>query len=337
MEIKLPLAIPPLTGRMHIAFPLAIMLTKEHNKVWFYNHYIQMMCSNDYDEYGVLDYSFYVGSICNGWWNNPLLEVQFFKTDLIFKSKKDILDFSINMLKDNYYILTQDLDYFRKKFLKKSRTSYHYIFGCNTKEKVFYTVGHQKGYYGNNQVSFKDFIDDMKTYTNQELVLLKVKESPLEIDLPFIRKQIHDYVYSRNSSEDLKVYQTLNTTFSYGLKTYDNIFNYFIKLLDGKVKNDIRIPYILWEHKNCMYLRLRYINSNVFKINEDVLKYSKELVSKASMIKNYTLRSIIEDNPKYIEKPLRKLEELKREELKIMMELLDIIPERKDTNDEYCD
>lgn len=72
----------------------------------------------------------------------------------------------------------------------------------------------------------------------------------MEIDiLFFIKKQIHDYVYSRNSSEDLKVYQTLNTTFSYGLNTYDNILNYFNALLNGKVNNDIRIPHILWEHK----------------------------------------------------------------------------------------
>lgn len=159
MEIKLPLATPPLTGRMHIAFPLAIMLTKEPGKVWLYNHYIQMMCSNAYDEYGVLDYAFYVGNICNGWWNNPLLEMHHFKTDMIFfKSKKDILDFTISMLKDNFfYVLTQDLDYFRKKFLKKPRTSYHYIFGCNTDEKLLYTVGHESGHYGNNQLSFKDF------------------------------------------------------------------------------------------------------------------------------------------------------------------------------------
>lgn len=326
MEIKLPLVIPPLTGRMHIAFPLAIMLTKEPNKAWFYNHYIQMMCSNNYDEYGVLDYSFYVGNICNGWWNNPLLEMQYFKTDIVFNSKKDILDFIINMLKDNYYILTQDLDYFRKKFLKKPRTSYHYIYGCNTDEKMLYTVGHQSGHYGNNRLSFRDFVDDMKTYTNQEIVLLKVKESPMEIDLPYIRKQIKDYVYSRNSSEDLRVYQTLNTSFNYGFKTYDNIFNYFNQLLNGKVKNDIRIPYILWEHKNCMYLRLNYIDSNVFKIDKDLLKCSKDLANKASMIKNYIIRSIMENNLKYVEKPLSKLEELKREELELLTELLAVLP-----------
>jgi hypothetical protein len=328
MDIKLPLAIPPLTGRMHIAFPLAIMLTRESNKAWFYNHYIQMMCSNNYDEYGFLDYAFYVGNICNGWWNNPLLEIQYFKTDIVFKSEKDILNFIIDMLRDNYYILTQDLDYFTKKFLKKSRTSYHYIFGCNTNEKVLYTVGHQKGYYGNNRLAFREFIDDMKTYTNQQIVLLKVKESPMEIDLPFIRKQIHDYIHSRNSSEDLKVYQTLNTSFNYGIKTYDNIFNYFDQLLEGKVKNDIRIPYILWEHKNAMHLRLNYIDSNGFRIDKDILEYSKELANKASIIKNHMVRSIIENNPKCIEKPLSKIKELKQEDIKLMTELLAILPDK---------
>lgn len=326
METKLPLAIPPLTGRMHIAFPLAIMLTKDTNKVWFYNHYIQMMCSNTYDKYGFLDYSFYVGSICNGWWNNPLLEVQYFNTDIVFKSKKDILDFIISMLKDNYYILTQDLDYFRKKFLKKPRTSYHYIFGCNTHEKVLYTVGHQNGNYGNDRVSFKDFVNDMKTYTNQEVVLLKVKEPSLEIDLPFIRKQIHDYVYSRNSSQDLKVYQTTNTSFSYGLKTYDNIFDYFDKLLDGKVKNDIRIPHILWEHKKSMYLRLRYMDTNIFKIDKELLEHFEDLSRRTSLAKNYMVRSLIDDDKKYIEKPFNEIRSMKEEERKLMMDLLDILP-----------
>lgn len=84
-----------------------------------------------------------------------------------------------------------------------------------------------------------------------------------------------------------------------------------------------------------MYLRLSYIDSNVCKIDKDVLEYSKELASKASMIKNYMIRSIIEDNPKYIEKPFRKLEALKQEERQLMMELLTILP-GKEVDDGYC-
>ncbi len=327
MEIKLPLATPPITGRMHLAYPLAIMLTNESNKVWFYNHYIQMMCSNTYDEYGVLDYAFYVGNICNGWWNNPLLDVQHFKTDLVFKSEKDILDFIIKVLKDNYYVLTQDLDFFRKKFLKKPRTSYHYIYGCHIDKKIIYTVGHESGHYGYNKLSFQDFLDDMKTYTNQEIVLLKATEPPsMEIDLAFIKKQIHDYYYSRNLSKDLMVYQNVNTGFNYGLDTYDNLFHYFDALINGKVKNDIRIPHILWEHKSCMYLRLSYIDTNVFKIDKDILASSKELVNKASIIKSFMIRSIMEDNHKYVKKILSKLEALKQEESELMRELLTILP-----------
>jgi len=278
----------PISNSYHfMAFPLSILEQHAITYEWIYSNFIQTCLDTNYDDSPVPFY-FYIYDYTL----SPFLEVQKIDRNFMNFNRLDIIELVKNAIDNEYYIYLNLDDFYvpdRRSFKNKHFSHDSLVYGYDTKKEEIYLYGFDSKMKLNTTViSFSNFIlaydgmdiiDTDLTYIN----LYKFnKLGKYKLDLNLILEQLIEYSESKNSSVR---FSTLREPWirSYGMNFYENISCYLQNFDDKNIRADIRIFHFMYEHKNIMANRIKFL-LNKSMIKDTSLLISWEKITKDALI-----------------------------------------------------
>lgn len=335
-EKKLEMCIPIIKVYNNLAFPLSIICCKEYAKDWFFSNFINI-------------YSYYNEKIGKLELN---YDVQFFEDEIYYLNtekisiasfdvtNKDIIQYIINIIDMNKYLCIF-LDEYYIKYSYNYKKNHHnhefFIYGYSKREAICYCMFYDKSMtYVSKKIeweSIKEAFHSRQLNRDYPIILYSYHEinqwtRPIyRMEIEYVVKVLTDYIegenfmFSRQNINHLKN----NCINKYGINVYDDLINYLLHLNLGKDINLISF-YLLYEHKRCMNKRIQYLVCKGINVKNICQEYS-HIEKKARIIVNMFIKYIIrkENNMDFTKKIVSYLEEMKKQEIELISELVKIM------------
>lgn len=172
---KLPIGTPPIIGLHYHAYPLAVVLNYEKYLPWFYSHYIQVYCTNDFSE---VNGSPWFNFVSFDLWDNGipyLSNNHLLDQKTVITNKIDVINLVKSYLDRGWYIYAEIDDYyipFRYSYQKQRQPHDIFIFGYDSKNHSFDTAGfNSKSEFSLNELDFNDF---EKAFFDNQATMLQI-------------------------------------------------------------------------------------------------------------------------------------------------------------------
>lgn len=273
---------------------------------WICNNFIQIRYrKGDIDKIG------YPGLMNRDWKNyaiHPIVRFGYEKREIILKY--GLWDYIRNSIDSNRYLEVWLNEFYIEGLMAYEKESYFHeslIYGYNGEKKSVRMLSIYKGKIKALEVS----IDNIEHAWSEPVGLCTSiisleylpDEKGYELDVVHICKELQNYLYGKNSTEDY-MYIAQKEEGTFGIKIYDDILETDIG--QREFLSDVRISYMIKEHKECMKLRIDYLYekeilgmSEYLKIDsimQNILKMSAivlNLVMKNKMSKKKQLQNRI--------------------------------------------
>jgi hypothetical protein len=324
---KLHLEIPPIIGYLHHAYQLSIAQEHPSFPQWFSTNYIQLRY---YPKTNWLN--FYRLELYNGFEYCPLLDFQMLKNEFLKTNQINIIDLVINCIKNGYYIWLYIDEYYdpNRMYFNYSHVIHEsLLYGYNLNTNCFYSAGfNQQKNYSFSEISFSDFSRAFNaTADHLPIKILKPNEKAIcEFDIKNVKDVLNDYINSENTSRRNELINNITSDCVYGLDIYKYLKLYFESLLDNGNLSDIRMLHILWEHKKCMLLRIKYLSKNEHLNNSETIISKYETIQKKVLImRNMQMKYNMTGNKKIIDRIVVSLGEISSEEKNILSKVIQLI------------
>lgn len=326
--------ITPLFSTYHwLGSPGVVAKQNKSSDIWYFNNAIQWTCGRRFlqgftsPELGVCTGS--IGAI-------PFLEKSGISTRFARNCSLEIIKC---MLDDKYYVEFSGVDdyFIPEKSWYQERHFNHdgLISGYDDGDDTFTIVAYDKGWiYSKFKIPQESFIKGLKHMCKEgiygELLAVKAKDDEQIIDLGVIKDRIKEYL---NSS--FEIYKPDDYQSAFGVVVYDYLCMYLDLLKCGKIpyeRIDHRIFRLVWEHKNCMFLRLKAIEdaeqwTSIFSDSyEEIVTMTNKmrfLYSKYCMRKSDSILETLKQN----------LMNIKSKEIDILSNLVVILDNTGDVNE----
>ena len=321
MNIKLPVADPPIKSLNHHAFYLSIILNDERMLPYLYNNFIKLKKLDWFDgrvetEPGI-DESY----------RNIYSKGFTFRNSLDFFDASDSLDYIIElnnkMLKEGYYILGEFDEYYipHKSAYRRFHFVHNYlIVGVCEEERYYYAMGYnningQLSKYGEQKITFEEYKNALairkEAYSTDGLywrslnyLQYKYPETGCELNPAKIREQLNNFVgsgeYNPEPDEGINMFQYMADHIN------DHTF-------------DLRNYRMIMEHANIMSDRAKFMNEKGLLNNYNLLSEKLLTVKKtAEILFNLSIKYLIGGNARIIEQirsTLNKLSVLEQDAL----------------------
>ncbi len=309
----LPFYKPPIYGRLHHGLPLStIPMENDSLRRWFYSNYIQLSCSVEIG--GSYELNFYEYYMHEHRFPNFKME-QFKKRTLRNIVAPNLSFFFERCIEHDFYVLT----YFDEFYLPlKNEGKKHIIRDClisgfDSQLSIFNIVGFKKnGQLGIEKASYSvleyalENTPDVEDWASYVYLLKPVFSTDYAFDIEWITHNLHHYLTSTDSLPNMRLYAK-RPSYIFGL---DSLTKFANDLEMEVFKGNHYIPsHILWEHKQCMVNRVKYILSMQACLSDKVMPYVQRLNSikrDAELLKNMSLRANLTADLK-IEKEMAQL------------------------------
>ena len=283
---------------------------------WLYTNYIQLQF-NPFVRFLRLDYFV---DINKNLFKRVNLFVDYIVEDLDVASNysSNILDYIIDNINNNRYIeLFLDEYYIEGRLCYKKHHNFihpNLIYGYK-KNCYFLLMGiDYNGLPSYSKIKYSDLESSISTYDN---IIISDKFLPnactFNINIKLIIKFLEDYINSRNSSHAISyIFEEIDGVF--GINIYDELIkdeNFAIFL------NDIRIAYVIYEHKKIMYDRIDFLIAREILKEEEVMDIKDKMLSirnKSEIIVNLVLKDRVTNRKNEIENIKKYIMELKEME-----------------------
>lgn len=333
MSVKrLSVTMPPIVGLHYHAYPLSVAFNYEKFLPWFYCHYIQVFCSKNFSE---PNGSSWLNFVSFDLWNNGIPFISdnhLLDRQSIVDNKIDIVNYVINYTNRGWYTYVEVDDFyipFRNAYQKYRQPHDLFIFGYDINNKTFDVAGfNSEDEFSYDKLSFEDFekayhyndsnICDIDTGSFNFIRTFKVLDDwEYEFDLKLFVELLDDYINSIDTTEKFRMYRTPANARVYGMEVYQVLKEYYKLLLRNEIEFDIRPIHLLWEHKKCMSLRIKYIVDTglVANLNSAYDDY-REIEQKLLNARNLMLKYEVTNDAKSLTKIISILEEVENEERK---------------------
>lgn len=299
---SLPITFPLIYGYLCNAYPLAIALQHKSSEAWFFSNYIQLVCSGNFPE-GKF-FTFY-----NSYfeWDRlflscPFIQYQKIHHSLIETSGEGFTDFICNAIDNNGYIYVYVDEYYisdKQAYHKYSLPHEMLIIGYNNHKKTAIVLGYNsKRNFGTHEVGFKELIlafqrCDKSNRIREYIYTLEFDhEFHYPFDVKLVIQSLKEYRHSVNSSQHYRALSPPNDWWIYGMSIYEPISQY-LKHNIGELQNiiDNRIFHTIWEHKNMMVQRIKYmIHQKHVDHADDILKAYTFILNQSVIVKNLVLK-----------------------------------------------
>ena len=318
--------------------PLSIGVCVESRndyKNWICCNYIQQYLKSDGNNNMVIDY--YSGPVKHykRFYTNQFLDFSYEYYDYDKMRKFKLWKLICERLSERKYIITE-IDHF---YIPKTRSYLceHYyhevmIYGFNASSKTLNMMG-----YGKQNIvfvfemSFKEFEKSLK-HADIRFILCKVNPNYNDyyVSTGIIKNRLKDYLAAKDCEE--YVADIVPTVSGQGLEANGiGVLKYLIDNEDElySFSNDIRLSYILCEHKKLMLDRIMYLLKNgILDENkcQNILKKLHENVKYTQIMKNSILANSVGNSRKATMKKIKSyLEKIMANEVEAYNELCDLL------------
>ena len=335
---------PSVTSWTWHANLFAMIESMPEEQDWIYSNYIQVHCHLDERREGLFFEFFptYASILAC-----PLVHNQYIDRTFIENRWSGWKNFLIDCIDNDYYIYgvcnEKYLHHFQENF-------YHelFIFGYDLNENIFYCADFtfsNSGKYTFTQKPIEQVCRGFADVPDQEDYLLcgeggiilsrlsPVKEKPYKIEVPYLKRNLTEYLEGRNS---FKHYSVLYNTEpkqnniedkrnrAFGIDVYD-VFTAYLSEFHDDFHPDYRAFHNLYEHKKLMVKRIEYLEKNHL-IHQNI---NKEIYLKVENLSQILYLMIIKYHYKkdheILEKMLRHINEIRnmeKEELALLLNSL---------------
>ncbi len=326
---ELEMTKPPVTCYLHHAYPLTAAMAHKDFYPWFFSNYIQLEYNQD-----IHALNFFTCVICGNCIYVPILDYKILDLEFLFKSNTNIIDFIINSIDMGYYVTTYLDQYFvpdRTLFQKKHIRHEEMILGYDSVKELFKIVGYNsRGIYSKSNISFSEF---EASYINSisktnDVILFKAKDSmsykpSFEFDIINVKNLLKDYLLSKDTTDNLRIIGNPKSGYVYGIQVYKGIIKYIQLANENNNPCDIKIPYLLWEHKKAMVSRIEYLIENKYLASSnELLTAHIGLQHDAERVKNMILKYNVTYDKKLIETTINSLQQMYNKEIVLIEDLL---------------
>lgn len=297
MCLKLPIVENPIIKcYLHHAHTQGIILNEMNSDLWTYSHFLQLYSKNN----SVVPMDFFI---------NPY-DLECLNRGYIpsfYINNSNISDFINKALLNGYYVVCLADEFYLEQMSSYNKHHFdHWILIYGYTDNGYLCIGYiNNRLYKKYTVSFDVFY--VAIQMKYGITLYKVKEeyifnynNDLAYDLLF------DYTYGINTSYKYQLFKK-PIEGKFGYKVYD----YLEENLEKKI--DCRLPYILYEHKKCIFYFLARNN-----YNDSVLTQYNDVVTQSAVLKNLYIKESIVTKKRNINKLLLNIEKLKSIELDIL-------------------
>jgi len=333
-EKLLPFKKSPVIGFLGHAYVLGVLTNYEECMPWFYNNYIQLYISDFYlnlNEYW-LDFFPDILMLFSG---VPWLEYKSSDKVELRNNDTDINEYVMGCIDNGFYFSA-----YVDEFYVPSARAYkirHYthdimIYGYNLEEKTFNFAGFDKNHnFHPDKISFENFDtaynepvkQKHQNYINMFRKIDNLDKSKCDFNLSFVMDILNDYLNSINSSGKLREKSREEDEGAYGMKIYEHLIRYIELLGKEEINPDIRPFHILWEHKKCMVMRLKYMQENGYMdTSSSSCAAYMELEGKMFSLRNVFLKYLISKDAKIAERIKTSLKEIAVKEQEIIKNMI---------------
>lgn len=331
IEKKLPISNSPLLGFLRWPYTLSITMVHEKTLPWFINNFIQVRANKYFHERNTeFNFNFYRGGRFE-FYNNPFINTTRLDVELIDRLNTDIIDFFVDCVKNDYYVVPFIDEYFipdRRSYQKNSFPHHIFIYGYNQEKEIFYTTGFNKGIFGELELNYDDFKKSYNSIlslysegkyqksTDNGNFLMKFNENHrYKFDLDALKLQLTEYLESRCSIDNLN-YNNLDDVF--GIDTYDYLVYYYELLINKANINrngTIRNLHVLWEHKKLMVERITFLMREGHLINPEPLESYIKIEKMSLVLRNLSLKQSVTADINLFYKIISKIKEIRELEI----------------------
>lgn len=296
---------------------------------WLYTNYIQIVST---PKAGVQ--ADYLMNVYKNWhYSHVNMFLEYGVEDMeVIKELAGFADYvKANLMHGRYIQLGLDEFYLsgRQSYQSNHRSHFNLIYGYNDEEKYFMSTGIDlDGYpcYTNIDYSVLPIAVESCTVSLQRIITVKYEPDGVSFktNIKQIVRFLEDYVEGRNSSEDIS-YIVARIEGAFGIKLYeeyvkDEYYNIFLE--------DIRIAYLIYEHKKIMLERLDYLVKKEIIPEEEITGIKAEVLEiyrLSDRIKNLMVKLYI-TNKSHIKDTIKQtLSEIKEKEIICYGKLIDLL------------
>ncbi len=320
--IQLPLAKSPVEGLQYLAYILGILLYYEECLPWFYSNYIQLVWRSDFTSH--------LTFFPNWFSMNPWLDVQVFKKDTMKINNINIHHLITNCINSKIYFYSSFDEFYvphKHAYGKKHFQHDFMIYGYDSIQKEYMLLGYtDKHTFETTRISFAQIEEAFfsNAFGTENVHLIGKKDNyKYDFDLQLVYEMLEDYINSRNSSERCRMYGEILTNRVFGFDVYKCMREYFNLLLNDTADFDIRPLHILYEHKKCMILRLKYMYENNF-IEDCSHLYDnyRHIENEVLAMRNLQIKYAISKDKRFLNKIVDMLSKMEQKEKILIEELL---------------
>lgn len=289
---QLPLSEPPIKGLHYLANPLAILFNDKDVLPWFYSEYVQLIWY--VDEKFLSFNGKYISEIPT---SIPWLEFQCMDKKFI-KGIIDIQDFLVDAIDSGWYIISSYDEFYipNTRSYQKNHFNHDFmIYGYDLcKKEYIMNIYTSRMKLESNFVPFDCFneaffANESDDFEFNRINLYRKKEFfSYDFDKQLLIEQLCDYVHSTCSNRRYLVPYGHDKRI-FGIDIYSYIISIF-KEQDNSAF-DLRILYLLWEHKKCMRMRIDYmVENDLLIIDRAVHETFNEIEKIASKVRILQLK-----------------------------------------------
>jgi hypothetical protein len=327
MEKQLHINEPKIKAYLHHAYVLSVIQGCEDFEPWFNSSYIQLYVEEN-SGLNFYDYDF-------SHYHIPFLKKHSLPRDIVFNKEEHIIDFTIQWLKEGYYVY-----HFVDEYYIDTKFSYHrqhfihemLLYGYNDEEELFYTSGFDsRGIYTKQTVSYKQFeeafqkADISVDYQNVVYLWQANDDCRYQFDVDFVKEQLSDYMLSKNTSMRHRMFYPAKQSV-FGLDVYDYLVHHIRQGVHKDEFINVVFFHLLWEHKVNMTERIKYMERLDYLPDTGLSLEFKEIEQAFYDIRNQSLESSLSGHKSILYQSIKVIEEMKMKEYMILKQVIQALP-----------
>lgn len=302
---------------------------------WLFSNYIQIMLNSGWvnsPNIVALDYFVTPQKNYNYYTIHNLLDFKYENPKMILESYNSIINFIIHQINHNFYVeilLNEKYIENRKVYQKDDENHTNLIYGYNEDLKLLYIMGFNKTSKPELGIITYDMFNMAYNTSdiNANIYLLKyVPDTKIyKLNKRHIISSIDDYLNGKNTSNNYgNLFMPLDFTF--GIHVYDELMKND-KTIDIFM-HDVRISYLLFEHKKIMRDRISYlITQGIINATNsiEIVNFIKKIYSQSEIINNLVIKYGLNNNNHIKDKITLLMNDVKELEMFCYVKLLDLL------------
>lgn len=280
-------------GKFNIGFQIKQNDSAYYN--WLCSNFIQMSFELT-NPFVKLNYFFGLSKNWQYFVDNYFIAYHVVKKKELKKWGIDLLDYIKENIENGVYMECWMNHYFiksRSEYQKRTKFHQYLIYGYSDETEELNVLGYNDtGRMMEDVIKYQDFLSEDNNCSGYDFIASYEKQMDgnfYELDVSYICEMIEQYLQSKDSSACLQhIFPRKNLT--YGVNIYDELITD-----DGleAVLYDRRITHLIYEHKECMKTRMKYmIAKGILKTEEcdSLLEQIELLIKETKNLRNISLR-----------------------------------------------